>query len=528
MQIFENFISYRRSDTLAEVQNIYHALLNKGFSTFCDIYSLNSGRFDDGLKQTIDQCTNYILVLKEHSLDRCSEEGDWLRFEIAEALEKKKNIICVFIGNFKFPDELPADIEKIRYYNGITYDYSYFTGFIDCLVSRFLVSNESVALSNDLRDFVISDSVLIKYVGTAPVVTIPKNITIIAKEAFKDKTRVTEVNLPEGLTQISESAFERCINITHITLPNTLKVIGKKAFSRCYNLSFIAFNDSLESIEDEAFNFCTKLRMVQMGKSLASIASTVFNNCNKLACILIDENNASYSTADGILYNKQKSTLVRCPEGYDSDLIVVPPTVETLSAWCFSRCINLVDVVLPRHLKRVERYAFNECSGILSLTLGDDISDFDVSALTGWIREQRVVVSKRFNPLIKYNIEQKLAEKVILEQVDANDITAEFVMIKTTFESNEEAAKMAKMLLSKKLIASAQLNKLSVFYTWNDEACNEDETELSCITRGTLFQSTADFINKHHSYECCQIVCIPIVKTTQQFEEWLLGQTEDA
>ena len=50
MQLFENFISYRRSDTLGEVQNIYHALTNRGFSTFCDIYSLDSGRFDDNIK----------------------------------------------------------------------------------------------------------------------------------------------------------------------------------------------------------------------------------------------------------------------------------------------------------------------------------------------------------------------------------------------------------------------------------------------------------------------------------------------
>jgi len=100
MQIFENFISYRRSDALAEVQNIYQGLLSKGFSTFCDIYSLNSGRFDDRLKDTIEKCSNYILVLKEHSLDRCSDEQDWLRFEIATALKKKKNIICVFFGRF--------------------------------------------------------------------------------------------------------------------------------------------------------------------------------------------------------------------------------------------------------------------------------------------------------------------------------------------------------------------------------------------------------------------------------------------
>ncbi len=86
MQQFENFISYRRSETLSEVQNIYHVLTSKGYSTFCDIYSLKSGRFDDNLLEIIKKCTNCILVLNKHSLDRCVEEEDWLKFEIKKAI----------------------------------------------------------------------------------------------------------------------------------------------------------------------------------------------------------------------------------------------------------------------------------------------------------------------------------------------------------------------------------------------------------------------------------------------------------
>lgn len=527
MQIFENFISYRRSDTLAEVQNIYQALCNKGFSTFCDIYTLNSGRFDEGLRETIAHCSNYILVLKEHSLDRCNDSEDWLRFEVAEALKCKKNIICVFVGNFHFPDVLPDDINDIRFYNGINYDFCYFRGFIDCLVSRFLLREESVRESDPNKDFVISGSTLIKYIGNAPIVIIPQNVTIIAKEAFKDKTYISEVNFSENLICISESAFERCINITHLTLPNSLKIIGAKAFSRCYNLSFVSFNDTLESIENEAFSFCTKLRIIQLGKNLNNICSSAFNNCNRIAYIHIDDDNNFYSSLDGILYDKSKVILIRCPEGYDNDLITIPASVEHLAAWSFSRCINLVDVILPKHLKTVGQYAFNECSGILSLTLGDEITDFDVTAISGWSPCQRIVVSKRFNPLIKYNIDQKISEQVDLEQLDTDDIEAKYIMVKTTFESHEEAAEMAKMLLSKRYIASAQLNKLNVFYTWKDEFCNENEIELSCITRGTLFRKTADFIEEHHSYECCQIICIPIIKTSSEFEEWILTQTEN-
>ena len=63
MQVYENFISYRRKETAIEVKTIYDALQTKGYSTFCDIYSLGSGRFNQDLITAIDNCTNFILSI---------------------------------------------------------------------------------------------------------------------------------------------------------------------------------------------------------------------------------------------------------------------------------------------------------------------------------------------------------------------------------------------------------------------------------------------------------------------------------
>lgn len=526
MQIFENFISYRRKETLSEVQNIYHILTNKGYSTFCDIYSLNFGRFDDNIKKIIKSCTNFILVINDHSLDKCVENNDWLKMEIYLALKNKKNIICVFVGEIDFPEILPKEIDEIRYYNGLKYDPLYFNGFMDCLVSRFLVSKSEIEKSNDERDFVIENSIIIKYVGNASIVNIPHGVTGIGKSAFKDKTRIKEVIFPEGLLSIEDSAFERCLNISNIILPSSTVKIGYRAFSRCYNLTFVALNDELSIIGEEAFYFCTKIKIIHLGEKISNIHPSAFNNCEKLAIFDVDENNPYFSALDGILYDKEKTTLIRCPEGYGNDLVTVHQNVESLNSWCFSRCVNIIDIILPRHLKRIKAHAFSDCQNIFSLTLGDEIVEFDVSALDGWKKEQRIVVSKKFNPLIKYNINQKVNEKVSLQQ-EIDDHFPEYVMIKTTFESNEEAARIAKMLLYNRYIASAQLNKLDVFYTWNDEPCNENEIELSCITRGALYRDVEEFIRRHHSFDCCQLICIPIIKTSDKFGDWVRSLTKE-
>lgn len=146
MQVFENFISYRRRESMLEVKNIYDALQTKGFSTFCDVYSLGSGEFNQELITAIDNCTNFILVLGAHSMERCSDDEDWLYCEIKEALEKKKNIICVFTDDVQFPDELPADIDNIRFQSGLKFDVLYFDRFIDHLISNFMVSEETSVL----------------------------------------------------------------------------------------------------------------------------------------------------------------------------------------------------------------------------------------------------------------------------------------------------------------------------------------------------------------------------------------------
>ena len=82
----------------------------------------------------IDNCTNFILVLGANSLERCTDDSDWLYNEIKEALQRKKNIICVFTDDVQFPETLPEEIDDIRYQNGLKFDIFYFENFIDKLI----------------------------------------------------------------------------------------------------------------------------------------------------------------------------------------------------------------------------------------------------------------------------------------------------------------------------------------------------------------------------------------------------------
>lgn len=522
MQVFENFISYRRQDSSIEVKNIYDALQLRGYSTFCDIYSLGSGEFNKDLITAIDSCTNFILVLGKHSLERCAEENDWLCNEIREALAKKKNIICVFIGDVMYPDSLPQDIEEIKYRNGIKFDVFYFDNFIDRLISQFFVSEKALSVSDETKDFVTIQDVLVKYTGSAPIVTIPAYVTVIGKDAFKNQTRITKIVLHDNIVDIQEGAFERCISITYLTLPSSLKRLGERAFCRCYNLAYIAINDNLEEIGDNCFGFCGKLKTIVLNKNLKSLSPTAFNNCSQMMEIHVDKDNPLFFSSAGILYNRDKTTLVRCPENYTHDVVTVLPTTVTIGPWGFLRCVKTVCVTLPDSLEEVSEYAFKDSCNINALNLPDKIKKFDLTAIDGWTSRQQITMSPNFHPVLRYNIEQKLNKAW---GPDKADLGYQFCLIKTAFESEEEAAKMAKMLLDNRLIVSGQIKKMKSMYMWENEMCSEAEIELTCFTESGLYSDVERFIKDHHSYEVCELICIPIVNISKEFGDWISEYT---
>lgn len=138
---FDVFISYRRNNGGYETANILHDRLSQaGYKVFMDIENLRSGKFNKQLYQQIDNCKDFIVVLGPDSLERCHDEDDWVRLEIAHAIQSDKNIIPVFLRNFKRPEEpLPEDIAEILNYEGIEASQELFSAFLERL-KRMMVS----------------------------------------------------------------------------------------------------------------------------------------------------------------------------------------------------------------------------------------------------------------------------------------------------------------------------------------------------------------------------------------------------
>lgn len=147
MKKYDIFISYRREGGFDTAKHLNDLLTRDGYRVSFDIDTLRSGDFDTQLYERIDNCKDFILIVDEHAFDRTIKykippQKDWLRCELARALEKKKNIIPIFLSGVKgFPKGLPKDISGVVKKNGPEYNRYYFNDFYRELKKRFLNTN---------------------------------------------------------------------------------------------------------------------------------------------------------------------------------------------------------------------------------------------------------------------------------------------------------------------------------------------------------------------------------------------------
>jgi hypothetical protein len=150
------FISYRREGGWETSRLIFSELQKRDIDAFLDVEKLGRSLFDEQLFHHIDESANFILILSPGALDRCSDENDWLRKEIAYAISKGKNIVPVLKDNYIFPasQDLPEDIRKICRFNCVSLHHEYIGPAFEKLISFLVKEDTSTApTDSDLEQF---------------------------------------------------------------------------------------------------------------------------------------------------------------------------------------------------------------------------------------------------------------------------------------------------------------------------------------------------------------------------------------
>lgn len=90
----------------------------------------------------------------------------------------------------------------------------------------------------------------------------------------------------------------------------------------------------------------------------------------KIKEINVSEKNAKLSSENGVLYNKDKSILIRYPQAKNGSFII-PDTVEEISASAFKNCKFLNEIKIPNTIKKIGEKAFAGCSLLKEVEVPD-------------------------------------------------------------------------------------------------------------------------------------------------------------
>lgn len=137
-----------------------------------------------------------------------------------------------------------------------------------------------------------------------------------------------------NVTRIHSYAFYNNSSIKEIELSSSITTIDYCAFVNCTSLTNINISDNVELIGDSAFSPCTSLTEINVNKD-----------------------NQYYLSVDGILFNKDMTTIIKYPEGKAGNY-KIPDSVTTVGNDAFMNCKFLKSVEVPYSIHKIGNITF--------------------------------------------------------------------------------------------------------------------------------------------------------------------------
>lgn len=233
------------------------------------------------------------------------------------------------------------------------------------------------------------------------------------------------IEIPEGVRRLEDGAFAHIGDI-QLRLPKSLEVIGENVFSRS-SLSKLTIPSNVRSISPTAFRYCNELKEIDVSPSNKYFCSEcgilytkdkttllcipegkrlgrftlpdsvqeivdIDSLTSRLKEIEVSSDNGYFSSADGVLFDKQKTKLVAISKRYAKSYLIIPSTVDEINAY-IGQYIKINTLCISEGVKEIGVGAF-EYSWIEQVYLPTSVTNISIGA---FLRPVNLVDVEPFN-----------------------------------------------------------------------------------------------------------------------------------
>lgn len=267
----------------------------------------------------------------------------------------------------------------------------------------------------------IQDGVLLGYYGPGGDIVIPNTVTKIGDEAFKGNKKVTGVTIPGSVVDIGNNAFEACENLKKVAFTNPGEarnnlLIRLSAFKDCTKLTDVEIPARVKQIVGNIFKGCTSLMEIKVnannpyyfaqdgvlfGPALVEYSPKYDDNYVLLAYPAgcqgaysipstvhgktIDQVwTSGFEGAVGLTDITIPASIGRLGtaafENTGLTHVTIPDTVQQVDPAVFQNCTSLVSVKLPNGITEIDQYLFANCISLQHVDMPDTITKINIYA----------------------------------------------------------------------------------------------------------------------------------------------------